>query len=314
MGEKRNAADLEGKRFGRWSVQKDMCYKNGQRMWDCICDCGTRRYVNEHNLISGKSVSCGCISRENGKKRIRDLTGQRFGSLTVEGQAPNKNGRVAWSCLCDCGKRCVVTGHDLVSGHTASCGDRIHVVGKHICDLTGRQFGRLAVLSPTEERDYKGSVMWNCRCTCEKELLVSQDALVNGKKQSCGCLKRDIGRQLHSRLHFEGETCVEFLQRRKVRCDSGTCVRGVNETKNHKYVSYIGFKGAKYNLGRYEELSEAASVRFEAQEAVHEAYVRAYYDWMKENGGKIDGFLFEVNRTADGFVIKTNSGKKRETK
>ena len=57
--------------------------------------------VNENNLISGKTLSCGCISKENGKKRIRDLTGKRFGNLEVIDQAPNKNGRVAWNCICD---------------------------------------------------------------------------------------------------------------------------------------------------------------------------------------------------------------------
>ena len=310
MGRKIKTISLEGKRFGRWVVQDKICCKNRQRLWECVCDCGTRRYVNENNLISGKTLSCGCISKENGKKRIRDLTGKRFGNLEVIDQAPNKNGRVAWNCICECGRRCVVTGHDLTQGHTASCGNRIHVVGKHICDLSGKVFGRLTALNPTEERDYKGSVMWNCRCICQSELLVSQDALVNGRKKSCGCLKRDIGKRLHSRLHFEGGTCIELLHRHKARSDSSTRVQGVNETKNHKFVSYIGFKGAKYYLGRYETLSEAASVRTEAQEAVHGTYIREYHDWVNKNGGDLEGFLFEVDYTEEGFVIRTNGGNK----
>ena len=34
-----------------------------------------------------------------------DLTGQKFGRLTVIDRAPNKNSRTAWNCLCDCGNR-----------------------------------------------------------------------------------------------------------------------------------------------------------------------------------------------------------------
>lgn len=51
-----------------------------------------------------------------------DLTGQRFGRLTVLAPAANVGDRTAWLCQCDCGKKTVVkTGH-LRSGHTKSCG------------------------------------------------------------------------------------------------------------------------------------------------------------------------------------------------
>lgn len=51
-----------------------------------------------------------------------DLTGQRFGMLTVLAPAENIGGRTAWLCRCDCGQETVVmTGH-LRDGHTTSCG------------------------------------------------------------------------------------------------------------------------------------------------------------------------------------------------
>lgn len=51
-----------------------------------------------------------------------DLSGQRFGKLTVIGRAPNKNSKTMWYCLCDCGDSTTVSSTHLRSGHTISCG------------------------------------------------------------------------------------------------------------------------------------------------------------------------------------------------
>lgn len=55
--------------------------------------------------------------------KLIDLTGQRFGRLTVIERAHNtKDGRPKWNCLCDCGNLTVVRGKELRSGGTSSCG------------------------------------------------------------------------------------------------------------------------------------------------------------------------------------------------
>ena len=51
-----------------------------------------------------------------------DLTGQKFGRLTVLAPAANVGNRTAWLCRCDCGKKTVVRTYHLRSGHTKSCG------------------------------------------------------------------------------------------------------------------------------------------------------------------------------------------------
>lgn len=51
-----------------------------------------------------------------------DLTGQKFGKLTVLGPAENIGDRTAWLCQCDCGRRAVIKTCHLRSGHTSSCG------------------------------------------------------------------------------------------------------------------------------------------------------------------------------------------------
>ena len=51
-----------------------------------------------------------------------NLTGQRFGKLTVLRPAKNIGDRTAWICRCDCGQEQVVRLDDLRSGHTKTCG------------------------------------------------------------------------------------------------------------------------------------------------------------------------------------------------
>ena len=51
-----------------------------------------------------------------------DLTGQRYGRLTVLAPAENIGSRTAWLCRCDCGRETVVRTNRLRSGHTSSCG------------------------------------------------------------------------------------------------------------------------------------------------------------------------------------------------
>jgi hypothetical protein len=53
-----------------------------------------------------------------------DITGARFGRLTVIEVAPRpwRSAHVDWVCRCDCGARWVVASNRLRTGHTRSCG------------------------------------------------------------------------------------------------------------------------------------------------------------------------------------------------
>ena len=56
-------------------------------------------------------------------KNVRDLTGQRFGKLTViEIAGQDKHHNVIWRCKCDCGNTHEVVSRALVSGNCESCG------------------------------------------------------------------------------------------------------------------------------------------------------------------------------------------------
>ena len=53
---------------------------------------------------------------------LKDLTGQRFGRLTVIERAENKGEEACWKCRCDCNNEVFVRGSSLRKGTTKSCG------------------------------------------------------------------------------------------------------------------------------------------------------------------------------------------------
>lgn len=55
-------------------------------------------------------------------RKAIDLTGQRFGRLTVISRVENKNNKATWRCLCDCGNEATVRSDSLRNGDTRSCG------------------------------------------------------------------------------------------------------------------------------------------------------------------------------------------------
>lgn len=52
---------------------------------------------------------------------FKDITGEKFGRLTVKGYSHSKN-KAFWVCKCECGNTVVVSGDKLRRGVTKSCG------------------------------------------------------------------------------------------------------------------------------------------------------------------------------------------------
>lgn len=63
--------DLSKRKFGRWTVLRraDNLPRTKNIPWLCQCRCGTVRTVQDNNLLSGKSTSCGCKSRRHGGRK-----------------------------------------------------------------------------------------------------------------------------------------------------------------------------------------------------------------------------------------------------
>jgi hypothetical protein len=116
--------NLQGQKFGRLTVKEWAGSDKHQKiLWRCVCECGNERVVPTAHLRSGHTSSCGCSRNESTSKLFFiDLTGQRFGRLTVISRAENRGKQTRWHCVCDDGNEAVVDAHSLRSGGTQSCG------------------------------------------------------------------------------------------------------------------------------------------------------------------------------------------------
>ena len=123
-------SSIIGSRFGILTVVSrvdDYISPCGQKrvVYRCRCDCGNYIDVKYDSLVhKGRKTktSCGCM-----EVRYEDLSGRRFGNLTVLRRGAdyiNPQGKkyVKYECICDCGNLTSVPRSDLKSGATKSCG------------------------------------------------------------------------------------------------------------------------------------------------------------------------------------------------
>lgn len=90
---KENDIDLTNKVFNKVKVIKRISGRGVQTIWQCEClNCGKIFNKTQHNLTSGRCVSCGCAKRENSKKNINKYLGQveKTNLSTINSDKPGK--------------------------------------------------------------------------------------------------------------------------------------------------------------------------------------------------------------------------------
>ena len=112
--------DIVGNKYNHLYVKAFIERKNKSNYYLVECDCGKEVVLPSRAFKYGKYKTCGC--KMNAKTNKIDLTGQRFGRLVVLREAGRQHGEILWECQCGCGNICYVTGYNLRSGHTKSCG------------------------------------------------------------------------------------------------------------------------------------------------------------------------------------------------
>ena len=112
---------IEGKKFGKLTVQSFAYVKDMHTYFNCICECGKNCIVRGKSLVSGNTTSCGCINHGKGQLR-KNLKGRKFGCLTAEKYKGVINNHSIWTCKCECGNIVDVNISALMSGSTKSCG------------------------------------------------------------------------------------------------------------------------------------------------------------------------------------------------
>lgn len=66
--------DIRNLRFGKLvTVCPTSKRKNHSVVWKCKCDCGKVCYISERNLVSGCTLSCGCLDASKGEIKIKQI-------------------------------------------------------------------------------------------------------------------------------------------------------------------------------------------------------------------------------------------------
>jgi len=64
---------LTGKQIGKWSVGESFQHPTRyERMYHCVCVCGTEKAVKHVHLADGKTHSCGCSWTTHGKTKSKE--------------------------------------------------------------------------------------------------------------------------------------------------------------------------------------------------------------------------------------------------
>lgn len=241
----RKPVDLVGKRFGKLLVvEQTNQRKHNQVVWKCQCDCGNISYATNGALQSGSVRSCGCLY---------DLTGKRFGRLTVTEKAgKDKHGSILWRCKCDCGNITIGSQNILTRGQKVSCGCATKLCNNK--DLTNQKFGRLLALNPTDKRKH-GGVVWFCKCDCGNFTEVKSSSLICGETKSCGCLYLEMPK---SKKH------------------------GMNETRIYKIFTAMHQRCSNPNNPEYHNYG-GRGIRV-CNEWTGESGFVNFYDWALKNG------------------------------
>lgn len=178
--------DLTGERFGNLVVlrEHDEPYRSPRgiptRRWVCRCDCGNEVTVLQNALTAQHkgTKSCGCARSKTTRNNAKNLTGRRFGRLTVIEPVtldkPQFNGnRLGWRARCDCGQEIITTYKSLLSG-VRSCGCLVHdrVRAQLEANVIGRYDGTIvSAIRPERKANrnnktgHKG-VYWSNRERC----------------------------------------------------------------------------------------------------------------------------------------------------
>lgn len=126
-----------------------------------------------------------------------DYVGKKFGELTIieelpSHRTPNGSNQRMVRVQCSCGN--VYASRLAEVKKATKCRKCVAREGR--ADITGKRFGKLVVLSMTDDYISPSGHRLSqciCKCDCGNTTIVSMSSLVTGKIKSCGCLQNTRG-------------------------------------------------------------------------------------------------------------------------
>ncbi len=213
-------------------------------------------------------------------RKAKDITGKKFGRLTVIEPAPRPDGIKShnqfWLCRCQCQKEVVVCGRSLRSGNTKSCGCLLKEQARESKTKHGMKGTRLYNIYKgmkqrcynPNNKDYKD---YGARGVKVCDEWIGENGFINFSKWAMTHGYSDdltIDRINVDRGYFP-DNCRwadYFTQANNRRPRSSTSGHtGVCKSPNGKYIAQIQKNGKMYRLGYFDTLEEAIEARERAE-------------------------------------------------
>lgn len=194
-----------------------------------------------------------------------------------------ENKRTMAKVVCPaCGKIYTTRAETIKNGKDCGCTTRIKMN-----DLTGKKFGRLTAIEPTERKASNDSIIWKCVCDCGKISFVNSGSLTSGRIKSCGCLRKPHEIEQGKKMAEETKkqcidgTSIRSLTMKKPKTNTSG-IKGVSWDKSrNKWLAQIEFKGKHYYLGRYANKEDAREAREKAEKEMFGKFLEEHKDMIK---------------------------------
>ncbi len=173
----------------------------------CQCKCGKETKVLGTHLREGHTQSCGCLHKEIvSKVKTKDITGKRYGHLTVISKIPTTGTFSRWRCKCDCGNNFECDSPNLLRGsgkQSCGCLQGFYISKSKFKQIPiGTKFGDLIIVGEGKLsgrwKNHKG-LFFRCKCKCGKEIDINGSYLRSGHTRSCGCLHIENAKKLFTK-------------------------------------------------------------------------------------------------------------------
>lgn len=211
--------------------------------------------------------------------KLVDLTGQRFGRLSVVSREQNnKNNKAMWLCKCDCGNLKTILGSHLTSGNTQSCGcQRKDTMQKlltvHGHNRRGQRSGEYESWRGMIERctnpnhqaykDYGGRGIVVCERWRNFENFLADMGSKPSKEYSIERIDVNGNYELSN---CKWTTKTEQSRNKRTPKNNASGVDGVSWYKPYsKWAAYITVQGKQIRLGYFDTIEEAAAARKQAE-------------------------------------------------
>lgn len=221
--------------------------------------------------------------------KINDLTGKRFGKLTVIKRANNyipasgKYQLAQWECLCDCGNKTIVIGSNLKRGNTTSCGctaiktrsingkknkkSNSFLVNEN--SVIGMDGKNNTFIFDSDDFDKVSKYYWSVN-TCTgyvsaningKSILLSR-YIMNVDDESILVDHRNHILTDNTKRNLRCTSKAENCRNSKPQKNNTSGIPGVSYNKRaHRWVAYIYVNNVRKHLGTYKNKNDAIRAR-----------------------------------------------------